>query len=223
MDMEQLSDRINARIDELRDRSAELVRADGESVFREFSALRSDLGETESRLSERIDERADGLGERLSAVLTAKKRTTWPRRAWWLGVGLAIGAGVAYLLDPDRGRHRRDQLTDQLGAKAREARSTVEGEAQRRAGEAKGAAIESVKDALPEDVPDDPKVLEQRVRSHALGGRDDVHAVVVRVDGPGRVALKGTVADATVERDVVAAVSDVEGVTDVISELELER
>jgi glycerol-3-phosphate acyltransferase PlsY len=35
---------------------------------------------------------------------------------------------------------------------------------------------------------------QESVKSHALGGHEDTRDVVIRVDGPGRVALKGTVA-----------------------------
>jgi gas vesicle protein len=219
MDMEHLSDRILSRIDELRDRSAEAMKADGESVFRELSQLSDRLEGVEERLGDRLDDLAASQADRIGDVLSAARRTTWPRRITWLVVGAAAGAAAAYLADPDRGRARRSQLSDQLAATARDVGGDLAGQAEHAADVAKGAAIESAKDALPEDVPEDPKLLEQRIRSHVLGGRDDVQEVILRVDAPGKVALKGTVPTSASERALVAEVADVEGVIDVTSEL----
>jgi gas vesicle protein len=219
MDIEHLSDRILSRIDDLRDRSAEAMKADGESVFRELSQLNDRLDGVEDRLGDRLDELASAQTDRMGAVLAAAKRTSWPRRILWLTLGAAAGAAATYLADPDRGRSRRSQLTDQLTSAARDVGSEVAGQAEFAADRAKGAVIESAKDALPEDVPDDPKLLEQRIRSHVLGGRNDVDDVVLRVDAPGRVALKGTVPSAETERSLVVEVAEVEGVVDVTSEL----
>lgn len=222
MDLSHLSDRFGSTVDELRDRTAEAMKADGESVYRELSGLTDVVDD--------ISERIDDLGDRLESIevgqtagfrkiLSTKRGSTWPRRLFWVTLGLAAGAGAAYLADPDRGRARRDQLGDQLTAKGRELAEEATTQAKVAADRAKGSVIESAKDALPEDVPDDPKLLEQRVRSHALGGRDDTADVVVRVDGPGEVALKGTVPTSESERELLAAVAAVEGVTDVRSEL----
>jgi gas vesicle protein len=219
MDIEHLSDRILSRIDDLRDRSAEAMKADGESVFKELSQLSDRLDGLEERLADRMDELAATQSDRLGAVLSAARRTTWPRRILWLVVGAAAGAGAAYLADPDRGRARRSQLGDQLAATARDVGGEVAGQAEMAADRAKGAAIETAKGALPEDVPEDPKLLEQRIRSHVLGGRDDVDDVVLRVDAPGAVALKGTVPTSASERTLIAEVAEVEGVIDVTSEL----
>jgi gas vesicle protein len=219
MDIEHLSDRILSRIDDLRDRSAEAMKADGESVFKELSQLSDRLDGIEERLADRMDALTSAQTDRMGAVLSAARRTTWPRRIAWLVVGAAAGAGAAYLADPDRGRARRSQLGDQLAATARDVGGEVAGQAELAADRAKGAAIETAKDALPEDVPEDPKLLEQRIRSHVLGGRDDVADVVLRVDAPGTVALKGTVPSSTSERTLISEVAEVEGVVDVTSEL----
>jgi hypothetical protein len=52
-----------------------------------------------------------------------------------------------------------------------------------------------------------------------FGHRGDVDRVVLRVDGPGAVALKGTVPTPVSESELVAAVAAVDGVIDVTSEL----
>jgi gas vesicle protein len=222
VDFSQLSERLGSGVDELRDRTAEAMKADGESVFRELRSLNTrfeDLGDRIGRIGDRLDdlevEQARGFDE----LTSSSRRTSWPRRLFWMVLGLALGAGAAYLADPDRGRSRRDQLTDQLAARSRDLTEEATNQAKVVADRAKGNLIESAKDVLPEDVPDDPKVLEQRIKSHALGGRDDVADVVVRVDGPGAVSLKGTVPSADSERELLIEVAEVEGVTDVRSEL----
>jgi hyperosmotically inducible periplasmic protein len=222
VDLSQLPERLGSTVDELRDRTAAAMKADGESVFRELRGLNhrfDGLAERLSDLSSQVDDLEVAQASGFDELVSASRRTTWPRRMLWLGLGLALGTGIAYLADPDRGRSRRAQLSDQLAARARDITEEVTDQAKMAADRTKGTAIETAKDALPEDVPDDPKLLEQRIRSHALGGRDDVADVVVRVDGPGQVALKGTVPSSDSERELLAHVAEVEGVVDVRSEL----
>ncbi len=69
------------------------------------------------------------------------------------------------------------------------------------------------------DVADDPKTLEARIKSQVFGHRDDVSKVVLRVDGPGTVAVKGTVPTPVAERELLAEIAEVDGVTTVDSEL----
>lgn len=222
MDLSQLSERFGSSVDELRDRTAEAMKADGESVFRELRSLSNHfegVGEKIGDLADRLDDLEVQQAHGFDELASASRRTSWPRRLFWVLLGVALGAGAAYLADPDRGRSRRDQLSDQLAARTRDLTDEATNQAKIAADRAKGNLIESAKDVLPEDVPDDPKVLEQRIKSHALGGRDDVADVVVRVDGPGQVALKGTVPSAESERELLIEVAEVEGVTDVRSEL----
>jgi osmotically-inducible protein OsmY len=54
-------------------------------------------------------------------------------------LGLAAGAAAAHFLDPQSGRRRRNVMRDQAQAKARQAASTVQTQAQYAAGQAKGA------------------------------------------------------------------------------------
>lgn len=222
MDLSQLPERLGSTVDELRDRTAAAMKADGESVYRELRALSGhvdDLGDRLAAIGDRLDDIEVGQTSGFRDLASSSRRTSWPRRLVWLLLGAALGAGAAYLADPDRGRSRRDQLTDQLAARTRELTDEATNQAKIAADRAKGSVIESAKDVLGEDVPDDPKLLEQRIRSHALGGRDDVADVVVRVDGPGQVALKGTVPTSDSERELVREVEQVDGVLEVRSEL----
>ncbi len=219
MDFEELSEKISAQFDDLRDRSAEALKADGESVFAELRKVRKELGETGDHLAEQLEQLSDEVDDRFDDLLDAERGTTWPRRLFWLALGAGVGTAVAYLMDPDRGHARRTELSDQVGARARDLGDEAGDQAKVTADRAKGSVIETAKQVTPEDVPDDPKLLEARIKSDVFGHRDDVHEVVLRVDGPGKVALKGTVPSAVSERELVASVSSVEGVTDVRSEL----
>lgn len=218
-----MTTRIISHVDGLRDRTAEAVKADGESLFRGLSRLSERVDESESTLLGRIDDLDERMSDRWHEVRAATRRTTWPRRVFWFAVGAAMGTAAAYLADPDRGRARRAQLQDQLGAQARDLTSEARDQAKMAMDRARGAAVEAAKDAMPEDVPTDPKLLQDRIKSDVFGHRNDVDDVVIRVDAPGSVALKGTVPDAQSEQELLASVSEVEGVIDVRSELTLRR
>lgn len=222
MDLDHLTERLSHGVEGLRDRTAEAVSSDGHSVFRELRSLGKQLSHVEDQLEAlpRLEERLELLaGALLGDREEDGKRTTWPRRLFWLALGAGVGVAAAYLGDPDRGRTRRDLLTDQLAASARDVGDEAAGRAQVAVDRAKGAAIETVKRTTPDRPETDPTLLEHRVKSHALGGRDDVRDVVLRIDGPGVVALKGTVPSPDSERDLVDAVAEVDGVIDVRSEL----
>lgn len=215
----KLGTTVTTAVDGLRDRTADRLRADGGSVFRELHRLSSHLEATEDRLHGHVDERTDALEDRLDALVAASKRTSWPRRLVWLLAGGALGAAAAYLADPDRGKARRAELSNQASSQARSLANDAGGRAKAAVQEAKGAAIEQAKDVLPDRPEADPHLLEQRIKSEVLGRHDDVDGVVLRIDGPGMVALKGTVATAATEYALLAEVASVGGVTEVTSEL----
>jgi gas vesicle protein len=212
MELEELPEKLTHAVEGLRDRAAGAVSADSGSLFRE-------LHKVESNLADHIDDVESGLNKKLGLLVAAEKGTSWPRRLFWLLIGAGVGAGAAYLADPDRGKARRTQLSDQAAARAREVSEDVQKKAKVTADRARGEAIESVKEVLPEDVPDDPKLLQQRIKSEVFGRRDDVQDVVLKVDAPGAVSLKGTVPTSDSERELLTQVAEVEGVIDVRSEL----
>jgi gas vesicle protein len=221
MDLSHLTEKLTAQLDELRDRTAEAVGADGGSVFRELAKVRDHLDEVEGHLDDRIDDLADLVESRWAALEAAEKRTTWPRRLFWLTLGVGAGMVAAYLADPDRGRARRAEMSQQVTARAREVADQAVGQAKDAASRATGQVVEAAKDAIPDElqVPADAQTLRDRIQSEAFGGRDDVQDVVIKVDGPGQVALKGTVPTPENERELLAAVAEVDGVLEVRSEL----
>lgn len=212
MELEQFPERVTHAVEGLRERAAGAVSSDGGSVLRRIDVA-------ENRLEERIDAVEDTLGGQLAALIRTGSRTSWPRRLFWLLLGAGIGMGIGYLADPDRGRARRAQLSDQAAARARETASEAQKKAKLTVDRARGEVIEGVKEVLPERVPDDPKLLQDRIQSQVFGGRDDVQDVVLKIDAPGTVAVKGTVPSPDSERDLLAKVAEVEGVIDVRSEL----
>jgi gas vesicle protein len=212
MELEELPEKLTHAVEGLRDRAAGAVSADSGSLFRE-------LHKVESNLADHIDDVESGLNKKLGLLVAAEKGTSWPRRLFWLLIGAGVGAGAAYLADPDRGKARRTQLSDQAAARAREVSEDVQKKAKVTADRARGEAIETVKEVLPEDVPDDPNLLQQRIKSEVFGRRDDVQDVVLKVDAPGAVSLKGTVPNSDSERELLTQVAEVEGVIDVRSEL----
>jgi osmotically-inducible protein OsmY len=130
--------------------------------------------------------------------------------------GAAMGAGLMFLLDPDRGNRRRalarDQMTsvgrragDQLGAKARHLGNRARG------------LVASTRARFQADQPDD-EVVSERVRAEL--GRIVGHAgsVVVGVEH-GVVALSGSITGSEREA-LIGAVRQVRGVRDVEDRLE---
>jgi osmotically-inducible protein OsmY len=134
-------------------------------------------------------------------------------------LGMLAGAGLMYLLDPDRGGRRRalvrDQATrarhrlgDELGATARDLSNR-----------ARGTAAELRSRFIREIVADD--VLSERVRS--VIGRAVSHPGAIEVSvGDGRVTLQGSVLEAELD-DLLRAVGRVRGVTRVDNELQVHR
>ena len=183
---------------------------------------RTTLDRLTSTLGERFDDVEAALRERVPTELFRPEpiiRTTWPRRLLWTAVGFAAGAAAAYLADPDRGRARRTELQRRVQGTGTDLASTAARRADHAAGQAKGVAAEATGTVTPQDVPDDVKTLEAKVKSEVFGHRDDVDKVVLRADGPGVIAVKGTVPTPVAERELLAEIADVEGVTDVHSEL----
>lgn len=134
-----------------------------------------------------------------------------------LSIGAAAGATVSYFMDPDRGRSRRAQATDQLGAAARSAVDEARKQADYAAGQAKGAVIESV--TPPRHVGDD-RTLKAKVESEVLGHVDGVNSgdiVVTAHDGI--VGLRGQVASREVADELIRrtrSLPEVRGVEDLL-------
>lgn len=131
MELEDLPERVSEAVDGLRDRTAEAVRADGRSFFREVGKLgrrvddasddvRQRIDDVETALDERIKTLGTEIEDQLDTLISIRRRTTWPRRLLWIAIGAGIGVAAAYLGDPDRGKARRAQLGDVAQTRGRE-------------------------------------------------------------------------------------------------------
>lgn len=141
------------------------------------------------------------------------------RRSGDLVLGLAIGAGLMYLLDPDRGTRRRALLRDQLVHAGHQMEGIGDAAAERAAdlrNRARGTLHEARARFSDEEVSD--PVLEARVRSelgHSVSAPGTVH---VRAEN-GRIFLSGDV-PRTEEAQLLAAVKSVRGVQSIENQIE---
>lgn len=98
-------------------------------------------------------------------------------RGLTFGVGLGIGTGMMYLLDPDRGRRRRALLRDKCVSATRKTGEGIETAARDLSNRARGIAT-SIQSVFTSAEPDDA-VLSDRVRSKL--GRIVSHPGAIKV------------------------------------------
>jgi osmotically-inducible protein OsmY len=123
--------------------------------------------------------------------------------------GSLVGASLAYLFDPDRGRSRRSRLSDQAAALARDTAETAKSKLEYQAGVATGA-IHDLNESFRADRTFDDDTLLQKVRSEVLGYWDlDGIEIDVR---DGHVTITGPIHDEASRRRLVTMIRDVEGV-----------
>jgi hypothetical protein len=128
-------------------------------------------------------------------------------------IGGVVGAATAYLFDPELGPARRARLQDELGARLREGRRTLDRTAQQLQDRTRGTVAQL---QASQRADDDLTVL-SRVESVLFGmpgfPRGAIDAEVVG----GRLVLRGEVAGEEQEREIVEAASRIKGVAAVES------
>lgn len=130
--------------------------------------------------------------------------------------GIALGASLMYLLDPQGGRRRRALMRDKLAFAARKTRDAADATARDLQNRAAGAAARVRHRGDVEDVSD--VVLLERIR--ATMGRIVSHPRAIDVEvQDGHVALTGAILADEV-RPLLRAVSRVSGVCDVEDRLD---
>ena len=151
--------------------------------------------------------------------------TDWGRgavagRAGDFLAGMVVGAGLMYLLDPDRGRRRRALVRDQVvsaGHEIGDLGETLSAQARHLRNRAAGLAAEAQARFRGEEV--DDFILEARVRSEI--GRAVANPGAIHVTARnGNLTLTGPVLAHEVA-DLLSAVRSVRGVEDVHDRLEV--
>ncbi|MEX1163362.1 MAG: hypothetical protein WEB03_07260, partial [Nitriliruptor sp.] len=160
MHLDRIPDLLTDQVDRVRDRTAEAVGSNEGSVLRELSKLGRKLDGTEKHLSGRLDDIAAataGAGERLDELEAESIGTTWPRRLFWITVGLGAGAAAAYLADPDRGQQRRQEIVGQ----AQDRVQTVTDDVSQRARSVKDEVVDRAQDVKDQAVTSAKSVAEE--------------------------------------------------------------
>lgn len=125
-----------------------------------------------------------------------------------------LGAALAYLFDPERGRGRRARLQDQLGAAVRRGRRGLEGTARQLQDGARGTTAELTPGRSRGE--DDLTVL-ARVQSQVFGMPDFPKGRVDAEVTDGRLVLRGEVESEEQAERIVRAADGVPGVREVES------
>lgn len=131
--------------------------------------------------------------------------------------GLSLGAGLMYLLDPDRGNRRRALIRDQAAHLTHQAGDAMGARAKDVGNRARGVVAETTARLRPEEVTDERLVA--RVRSKMGRVVSHPRSIIVTAH-QGRVTLSGPILAGEVG-DLLATVAAVRGVTDVENRLDV--
>lgn len=131
--------------------------------------------------------------------------------------GIAVGAGLMYLFDPNRGKRRRAMVRDQLVRSWNQLDDATDVALRDLKNRAEGMAAEVRSRLTGEEI--GPEVLEARVRAAIGRAVRHPHGITVEVEGD-RVMLRGPVLTDEVD-DLIAAVESVRGVSAVENHLEV--
>lgn len=138
------------------------------------------------------------------------------------GVGCcAIGAGLMYLMDPDRGRSRRAWLTDKIASFARGTTRSVYRTGEDWRNRAYGMAVET-RSKFQGRGPVSSEQLLQRVRSEMGRAVSHPRLIQVMADANGTVTLTGRVLASEANR-LISTVESVPGVNLVVNRLDVKN
>jgi osmotically-inducible protein OsmY len=126
----------------------------------------------------------------------------------------AVGAAAAYFLDPELGRARRARLQDQVGARLRDGRQSLERTSRQLQGRAQDA-VSQLQSGV--ERPDDDLTVLNRVESVLFGMPDFPKGAINAEVVDGRLVLRGEVASDQQAHEIVEAASRIKGVASVES------
>jgi len=133
--------------------------------------------------------------------------------------GAAIGAGLMYLADPDRGNRRRSGVRDKVAHGFHSVGSVVDKGIRDLRNRVRGTAAETWSAVKPANVSDE--ILVERVRAKI--GRSISHPSAIEVTAKqGKIILSGPVLESEAD-DLIDAAYSVRGVRDVESRIETHR
>ena len=132
-------------------------------------------------------------------------------------IGVGVGAAIAYMLDPNRGRRRRALVADQVRRASGKTRDAIDATMRDMTNRAVGIAA-AARGRLANDDVDDATVIE-RVRAKLGRVCSHPRAIDVEVDD-GNVTLRGPLLKSELDT-VLGGVAAVRGVRSVNNELEL--
>jgi CBS domain-containing protein/osmotically-inducible protein OsmY len=133
--------------------------------------------------------------------------------------GLSLGLGAMYLLDPNRGRHRRALVRDKTVGFFSDAAGVAKRARRDAANRMSGIAAEARTHHQHEQVSDDKLI--NRIRSKMGREVSHPHSIHVSANG-GRVTLRGPILESDADR-LVHYVSKIPGVVSVDNQLELKH
>jgi uncharacterized membrane protein/CBS domain-containing protein len=133
--------------------------------------------------------------------------------------GLALGAALMYLLDPDRGNRRRKLMMDQINSLLSQSDVAVGKTGRDLRNRTRGLMAETSA-RLTEGTPDDV-ILVERVRSAMGRVASHPHAIEVRAEN-GHVTLRGPILAHEVD-DLLSRVKAVRGVSRIDNQLEVHQ
>lgn len=196
----------------------------------EYSGRADDLRENVSDYGNYLWDRVRKMGSRLSdrasdAVGTARHRIAGEDESSSMtpvaltGLGCcALGVGLMYLMDPQRGRARRQWLADKAGSIVRQTGHTFYGTGRDLANRAYGMAS-GARSKFGSSGPVGSEQLLQRVRSQMGHVVSQPRLVQVMTDANGCVTLSGCVL-ASESNELIALVESIPGVSLVVNRLE---
>lgn len=134
-----------------------------------------------------------------------------------LVLGMVLGAGFMYLMDPDRGRRRRALVRDQMIHGGHRLEDSANARARDLGNRARGAAAEASSRMRPDTA--DEAVLRERARTAIGRETRNPGSIQISVEN-GRATLRGPVLAEEVQ-SVVRAVRGVRGIQHVENQLDV--